>query len=101
MRPRLTIRNAFFSDVIVRLSPAIICIVRQRRPLVQGRMRTLSPVLSVATGVFIFSQPAFRDFSSGFVSTDVRQALLRRHSPYLCLDGVQFADPFQRFLRQG
>lgn len=25
-----------FSDVIVRLSPAIICIVRQRRPLVQG-----------------------------------------------------------------
>ncbi|ENB05569.1 hypothetical protein EC2875150_4896, partial [Escherichia coli 2875150] len=25
-----------FSDVIVRLSPAIICIVRQRQPLVQG-----------------------------------------------------------------
>jgi hypothetical protein len=65
-------------------------------------MRTLSPVLSVATGFHLFTQPAFQGFQQRFrFQLTFGKALLRRHSPYLRLDGVQFADPFQGFLRQG
>ncbi len=49
-----------FSDVIVRLSPAIICIVRQRRPLVQGGHANAFASSECRDRVSSFTQPAFR-----------------------------------------
>jgi hypothetical protein len=56
-----------FSDVIVGFGPAVFCIVRQGRPLVQG-VRERFASSECRDSVFIFSRNQLsRDFSSGFV----------------------------------
>ncbi len=86
-----------FSDVIVRLSPAIICIVRQRLHWFRAYANAFASS-ECRDRVFIFSRSQLSRISAAVsFSTDVRQGAAPPSFPYLCLDGVQFADPFQRF----
>ncbi|MNV08413.1 hypothetical protein D3C71_988770 [compost metagenome] len=52
--------QGIFSDVVICFRPAIFCIVRQGRPLVQGVCERLRQLRVSRQGFHLFTQPAFQ-----------------------------------------